>query len=112
MGAIEDTRMFEAANEDLAIVEAKRLMAQASWEHGSDAYAGNIGICDGVRVHRTAKPVPEKQAIEMAFGRQRPETGEWLARPLAQKWGPAILIRICNQGSRKAKWLLAGVCAS
>ena len=86
MGAHGDWRVFDAPNAAAAVVAAKLLMQDARYEEGSDSYAGHIGIADGIRVHRTPKPVTEKRAHALLFDGLDGER-------LAEKWGPAVLHR-------------------
>ena len=105
MGANDCCGTFEAKNEIEALKRAEELMAEMRHDEGSGAYAGHLGICDGVKVHRAGRLLTENQAYNLAF-EDRPKA-------LAEKWGPAILFQVKNVGgSRKRKWFLAGLCAS
>ena len=113
MGAHSDSRTFDAPSVAAAIKVAERLMADARYEDGHDAYAGHIGIARGIQHVPTKGPVTIDEARRIAFGRPKPGTGgaEWLPGR-AEKWGPALLIQITNTGSRKRRWFLGAMCAS
>lgn len=109
MGAFPTTHTFEAPNEKAAVKVAEQILDSARYEGGHDPYAGHIGTCSGVRVYRTPRPLTAAQADALCFG---PDTDDMDApEGMCEKWGPAILIRIRNKGSRRARWALAGMAA-
>lgn len=133
MGAHEDVRTFEAANETEALKVARQIMEDARHEGGHDSYSGHIGVCHGVRVLSLPKAISAKKADEMLFGRwERCKKSDRDAQPRsiwkdgaskragfhrhvpgrAEKHDVAWLVRIQNKGSRKRLWLLGGMCAS
>ncbi len=113
MGACTDARSFEAPNEKAALAKARAIMAEAREAQGNDTYAGHIGICEGVKLHRAAKPITREQAGELLFGKFSKDGLQLISAGLTEKWGPAILVRIKNvEGSRKRRWFLGGMCAS
>ena len=111
MGAHSAAHTFEAPNEKAALKIANRIMKDACYEGGHASDAGHIGTCRGIRVYRTSKPLTEAQSETLLFGKWDAK-GDEVAPGIAEKWGPAILHRIRNKGSRKAKWVLGGKCAS
>lgn len=110
MGAHSDYRIYEAPNAEAAKKLAAEIMASARHEMGHDSYAGHIGIAAGIRLIDGA-PMAQKAADEKLFGKPALNGRDWV-EGLCEKWGPAILIRIQNTGSRKARWMLGAMCAS
>jgi len=105
MGACEAVHTFEAPNLKAAIKVASEIINESRYTDGHE-YSGCIGMASGVVPAVQKSPVTENKAYELVFGN---DANEW--RGLAEKWGPAILVRIRNKGSRKAKWMLAAIVA-
>lgn len=112
MGACDAVHTFEAPNEKAALKKVAELMEEARYDRGHDPYGGHIGCASGVVRSRHTKILSEEDAEWHAFGctwkprRNRPEK-----RGECEKWGPAVLYRVRNKGSKKAKWLVAAIVA-
>ncbi len=138
MGAHEATTILTATNEEKAMKAARAFIQECLDEDGNSAYNGTLSTCHGIDVDRTTrpngKPLTLEQAEKRIFGFfERCSATDPQAVPkyiwkdgvgsvvgherhvngTAEKWGPAILIRVRIKGSGNArKWLLAGWAAA
>lgn len=114
MGACDDLRTFRAADASEALRLAEQIIEDDRHENGR-SYSGSIGMARGVLLHRAAAALTETEATELILGRwEKDEETRMLfpaEKPLAEKWGPAILVEFRDERGDRW-WMLGAVCSS
>lgn len=103
----ETTIPNDVTREQLSMAFTK-IVDQRAWESGHGGYTGTFAECRGLKVHD--KTFPDTKTAMAYIDGDWDESTKAFTEGAAQKWGPAIAVRI--ESPKFTGWYIGAICSS